>query len=165
MIDTHLHVSKNPQKLLMSRVGVCVIKSSQFRAFYRSVRCQLRCWVSNLFLWRRDIFWMLEFSAPLCGVWARLSLVAFWSEWIQCLLITTAPKSFQPEPCRVSWGGIKNQSKSTWCQSALIQFSINKTFQTALKMAHRKFMYLLNVTERKIIWQLFIWWQQWKKFL
>ena len=30
----------------------------------------------------------------------------------------------------VSWGGIKNQSKSTWCQSGLIQFSINKTFQT-----------------------------------
>ena len=65
----------------------------------------------------------------------------------------------------VSWGGIKNQSKSTWCQSALIQFSINKTFQTALKMAHRKFMYLLNVTGREIIWQLFIWWQLWKKFL
>ena len=48
MIDTHLHVSKNPQKSLMRR-GVCVIKSSQFRAFYR-VRCQLRCWVSNLFV-------------------------------------------------------------------------------------------------------------------
>ena len=76
----------------------------------------------------------------LCGVRARLSLVAFWSERIQCLLITTAAKSFQPEP-EVSWGGIKNQSKSTWCQSALIQFSINKTFQTALKMAQEIYVF------------------------
>ena len=160
MIDTHLHVSKNPHKFLMRR-GVCVIKSSQFRAFYR-VRCQLRCWVSNLFV----AGYILNVRILLlCAVfrrdcrWLHFDLNGFNVYWS---LPQQNPFNLSP---RVSWGGIKNQSKSTWCQSALIQFSINKTFQTALKMAHRKFMYLLNVTGREIIWQLFIWWQLWKKFL
>ena len=67
--------------------------------------------------------------------WLHFDLKGFNVYWSQP---QQNPFNLSPE---VSWGGIKNQSKSTWCQSALIQFSINKTFQTALKMAQEIYVF------------------------
>ena len=74
----------------------------------------------------------------LLGV-GEFSLVAL--SWMDSMFIDHYRTKILSTWTGVSWGGIKNPSKSTWCQSALIQFSINKTFQTALKMAQEIYVF------------------------
>ena len=78
--------------------------------------------------------------------WLHFGLNGFNVYWS---LLQQNPFNLSPG---VSWGGIKNQSKSTWCQSGLIQFSINKTFQTAaLKMVQEIYVFAQCHGERNYL--------------